>query len=111
MTHLTCCHPSSLASTLLSAGGVQGEASDLHDGGWKAEQVQLLEALALELLDLLTQRLSVHLGRGLPHDRALDIAGKAQDDNVRIGCIAADLHMKRPLQSRSMLQPGLAEVS
>ena len=73
--------------------------------------MQLLEALALELLDLLTQRLSIHLGRGLPHDRALDIAGKAQDNDVRLGGIAADLHIKRPLQSGGMLQPGLAELS
>ena len=82
------------------------EVSDLHDGGWKAEQVQLLEALALELLDLLTQRLGIHLGRGLPHDRALDVAGKAQNHNVRVRRIAANLQVKRPLQSRRMLQSG-----
>ena len=70
--------------------------------------MQLLEALALELLDLLTQRLGIHLGRGLPHDWASDIDWKAQDHDVRIGRIAADLHVKRPLHSDSVVRSGLA---
>ena len=72
--------------------------TDLHDTRRKLQEVQLLKALRLELLDLPGALAGSHLGRGVPADWALYIDRGDQEYHVRIRRVRADLHKTAALQ-------------